>query len=87
MREVVLLGSTGSVGTQALDVAAGNPGRFRVAGIAAGGSDPQALAAQAIGHEVEALAVIKPTVVEDLQLALYAEAQRRGYSRWPCLSR
>jgi 1-deoxy-D-xylulose-5-phosphate reductoisomerase len=80
-RSVLVLGSTGSVGTQALDVAAGNPGRFRVAGIAAGGSDPQALAAQAIGHEVEALAVIKPTVVEDLQFALYAEAQRRGYSR------
>jgi 1-deoxy-D-xylulose-5-phosphate reductoisomerase len=76
-----VLGSTGSVGTQALDVAAGNPGRFRVAGIAAGGSDPQALAAQAIAHEVEAVAVIKPTVVEDLQLALYAEAQRRGYSQ------
>jgi 1-deoxy-D-xylulose-5-phosphate reductoisomerase len=76
-----VLGSTGSIGTQALDVAARNPGLFRIAGIAAGGSDPAALAAQAITHEVEALAVIRPTVVEDLQLALYAEAQRRGYSR------
>jgi 1-deoxy-D-xylulose-5-phosphate reductoisomerase len=76
-----VLGSTGSIGTQALDVAARNPGLFRIAGIAAGGSDPGALAAQAIAHEVEALAVIRPTVVEDLQLALYAEAQRRGYSR------
>jgi len=80
-RSVLVLGSTGSVGTQALDVAARNPGLFRVAGIAAGGSDPQALAAQAIACGAEALAVIKPTVVEDLQLALYAEAQRRGYSR------
>jgi 1-deoxy-D-xylulose-5-phosphate reductoisomerase len=76
-----VLGSTGSIGTQALDVAARNPGLFRIAGVAAGGSDPGALAAQAIAHEVEALAVIRPTVVEDLQLALYAEAQRRGYSR------
>ncbi|WP_158893169.1 1-deoxy-D-xylulose-5-phosphate reductoisomerase [Amycolatopsis anabasis] len=80
-RTVLVLGSTGSIGTQALDVAARNPDLFRIAGIAAGGSDPAALAAQALAHQVDALAVIKPTVVEDLQLALYAEAQQRGYSR------
>ncbi|WP_425458471.1 1-deoxy-D-xylulose-5-phosphate reductoisomerase [Amycolatopsis rhizosphaerae] len=80
-RTVLVLGSTGSIGTQALDVAARNPHLFRVAGIAAGGGDPAALAAQALAHEVEAVAVVKPTVVEDLQLALYAEAQRRGYAR------
>jgi 1-deoxy-D-xylulose-5-phosphate reductoisomerase len=80
-RTVLVLGSTGSIGTQALDVAARNPGLFRAAGIAAGGSDPGALAAQAITHSVDAVAVTRPTVVEDLQLALYAEAQRRGYSR------
>ncbi len=78
---MLVLGSTGSIGTQALDVAARNPDLFRIAGIAAGGSDPAALAAQALAHQVDALAVIKPTVVEDLQLALYAEAQQRGYSR------
>ncbi|MGA6168470.1 1-deoxy-D-xylulose-5-phosphate reductoisomerase [Amycolatopsis magusensis] len=80
-RSLLVLGSTGSIGTQALDVAERNPGLFRVAGLAAGGSDPALLAAQAIAHEVEAIAVIRPTAVEDLQLALYAEAQRRGYSR------
>ncbi|MEV8612795.1 1-deoxy-D-xylulose-5-phosphate reductoisomerase [Amycolatopsis sp. NPDC051373] len=80
-RSVLVLGSTGSVGAQALDVTARNPHLFTVAGIAAGGSDPQALAAQALAHGVEAVAVSRPTVVEDLQLALYAEAQRRGYSR------
>jgi 1-deoxy-D-xylulose-5-phosphate reductoisomerase len=80
-RTVLILGSTGSIGTQALDVASANPDLFDIAGIAAGGSDPQALAAQAIAHEVRAVAVIRPTAVEDLQLALYAEAQRRGYSR------
>lgn len=80
-RTVLVLGSTGSIGTQALDVAARNRGLFRIAGIAAGGSDPGLLAAQALAHEVEAIAVTKPTVVEDLQLALYAEAQRRGYAR------
>ncbi|WP_116048405.1 1-deoxy-D-xylulose-5-phosphate reductoisomerase [Amycolatopsis palatopharyngis] len=80
-RSVLVLGSTGSIGTQALDVAARDPGLFRIAGIAAGGSDPAMLAAQAIAHSVDAVAVTRPTVVEDLQLALYAEAQRRGYSR------
>ncbi|GAA3577952.1 1-deoxy-D-xylulose-5-phosphate reductoisomerase [Amycolatopsis ultiminotia] len=80
-RSVLVLGSTGSVGAQALDVAARNPHLFTVAGIAAGGSDPAALAAQALAHDVTAVAVTKPTVVEDLQLALYAEAQRRGYAK------
>ncbi|RJQ78270.1 1-deoxy-D-xylulose-5-phosphate reductoisomerase [Amycolatopsis panacis] len=80
-RSVLVLGSTGSVGAQALDVAARNPHLFTVAGIAAGGSDPAALAAQALAHQVTAVAVTKPTVVEDLQLALYAEAQRRGYAK------
>ncbi|MDQ2624426.1 MAG: 1-deoxy-D-xylulose-5-phosphate reductoisomerase, partial [Actinomycetota bacterium] len=47
-RSVILLGSTGSVGTQALDVVDRNPGRFRVDGLATGGSDPHALAAQVI---------------------------------------
>ena len=45
-RSVLILGSTGSIGTQALDVIRANPGRFRVTGLAAGGSDPGALAAQ-----------------------------------------
>ncbi|WP_314149776.1 1-deoxy-D-xylulose-5-phosphate reductoisomerase [uncultured Leifsonia sp.] len=35
-RRVVILGSTGSIGTQALDVVAANPDRFRVVGLSAG---------------------------------------------------
>ncbi|WP_298179100.1 1-deoxy-D-xylulose-5-phosphate reductoisomerase [Saccharomonospora sp.] len=80
-RTVLVLGSTGSIGTQALDVTGRNPDLFRVAGLAAGGSDPQALAQQVITHAVEAVAVTRSTVVEDLQLALYTEAQKRGYAR------
>jgi 1-deoxy-D-xylulose-5-phosphate reductoisomerase len=71
-RSVLVLGSTGSIGVQALDVAARNPHLFRVAGIAAGGADPAALAAQALAHGVEAVAVTKATAAEDVQLALYA---------------
>lgn len=80
-RSLILLGSTGSIGTQALDVVRRNPARFRVAGIAAGGADPAAVAAQALEFGVEAVAVARGRVAQDLQLACYAEAQRRGYHR------
>ena len=40
-RDVVILGSTGSVGTQALDVVRAHPDRFRVVGLTAGGSQEQ----------------------------------------------
>lgn len=36
MRRVIILGSTGSIGTQALEVIAANPDRFQVVGLAAG---------------------------------------------------
>jgi len=37
-KDLVILGSTGSIGTQALDLVRTNPDRFRVVGITAGGS-------------------------------------------------
>lgn len=43
---VLVLGSTGSIGTQALDVIAANPDRFEVVGLAAGGGDPDLFARQ-----------------------------------------
>jgi 1-deoxy-D-xylulose-5-phosphate reductoisomerase len=79
MREVVVLGSTGSVGTQALDVIRGNRDRFRIVGLSAGGLQPRLLAEQAIEFGVEVIAVARGTTAQDVQLALYAEAQRRGY--------
>ena len=75
----MLLGSTGSIGTQALDIVRANPDRFRVVALAAGGSDPALLAQQALELAVPVVAVSRSTAIEDLQLALYAEAQRRGY--------
>ena len=76
----MVLGSTGSVGTQALEVIARNPDRFRVRALAAGGGAPALLAAQALEHEVDVVAVSRATAAQDVQLALYAEAQRRGWS-------
>lgn len=80
-RTVTVLGSTGSIGTQALDIVARNPGRFRVTGLAAGGSKPELLARQALDHAVDTIAVDRSTASGDLLLALYAEAQQRGWSK------
>ena len=79
-RRIVILGSTGSIGTQAIDVVKRNPDRFRVVALAAGGKNPRLLAEQALDLGVEAVAVAKGTAAQDVQLELYAEAQRRGYS-------
>ena len=56
-RRVLLLGSTGSIGTQALQVIAANPGRFRVVGLAAGGADIDAVAAQVRATGVRSVAI------------------------------
>ena len=80
-RNVVVLGSTGSVGTQALDVARAHPDALRVVGLSAGGSDPALLAAQALEFGVETVAIARAGGAEDLVLAFYAEAQKRGYDR------
>ncbi|WP_457191072.1 1-deoxy-D-xylulose-5-phosphate reductoisomerase [Nocardioides sp. P5_E3] len=45
-RDIVILGSTGSIGTQALDLVRAHPDRFRVVGLTAGGSNPELFAAQ-----------------------------------------
>ena len=47
-REVTVLGSTGSIGRQAIEVARQNPDRLRITGLAAGGGDVARLADQAL---------------------------------------
>jgi 1-deoxy-D-xylulose-5-phosphate reductoisomerase len=80
-RTVVILGSTGSVGTQALELIGRNRDRFRVLAISAGGDNVTLLARQALEFGVEVVSVAKATVAQDLQLAFYAEAQRKGYAQ------
>ena len=69
-REVVILGSTGSIGTQALDIIRRNPDRFRVVALAAGGADPDALARQAAEFGAAAVAVANPAAAPELRAAL-----------------
>lgn len=80
MRDLVLLGSTGSIGTQAIDIVRRNPERFRVVALGAGGGNVELLAAQALELGVEVVGVARSSAVQDLQLAFYAEAQKRGWS-------
>ena len=68
MRRVIVLGSTGSIGVQALEVIAANPDRFELVGLAAGGNR-EALAAQVVATGVsrtalgvdEAVALVRET--------------------------
>ena len=46
-KRILILGSTGSIGTQALEVIADNPEKFEAVGIAAGGGQPDLLIRQA----------------------------------------
>jgi 1-deoxy-D-xylulose-5-phosphate reductoisomerase len=55
--KTLVLGSTGSIGTQALEVIAANPDRFELVGLAAGGGHPDLLARQRAETGVGNLAV------------------------------
>ncbi|MGU3498156.1 1-deoxy-D-xylulose-5-phosphate reductoisomerase [Mycobacterium sp. C31M] len=69
-QRVLILGSTGSIGTQALEVIAANPDRFEVVGLAAGGGNADLLARQAAETGVTEVAVADP--------AATIEARYRG---------
>ncbi len=64
MREVVILGSTGSIGSQAIDVVSARPERFRVVGLAAGGSSVDRLLEQARALRPSVLAVSDPAAAD-----------------------
>ena len=68
-RDIILLGSTGSIGTQAADIISRNPDRFRLRGIAAGGSNPELLARQALDLGAEVVAVARHDAVPQLRAA------------------
>ena len=74
---VIILGSTGSIGTQGLDVISRHPERFTVTGLAAGGAHIELLAQQAAQFHVSEVAVFDETKVPALQAAL-AQAGAQG---------
>jgi len=58
-RSIVILGSTGSIGTQAIDVVMANPELFRVTAISAAGGNLELLARQAVALGVQAVGVAR----------------------------
>lgn len=67
---VVILGSTGSIGTQGLDVISRHPERFTVTGLAAGGAHVQLLARQVAQFHVPQVAVYDRAAAKPLREAL-----------------
>jgi 1-deoxy-D-xylulose-5-phosphate reductoisomerase len=79
-RTVAVLGSTGSIGTQALEVVRTHPGRFEVVALSAGGNT-DLLARQAVALGVPLVAAARGTA-DELRAALRSHAEdvgRRGY--------
>ena len=74
-RSVALLGSTGSIGTQTLEVVDAAPDRFRVESLCAGGTDLVALAAQVVAHRPNVVGVSRAGVRDELRDLIAA--------RWP----
>ncbi|POX37031.1 1-deoxy-D-xylulose-5-phosphate reductoisomerase [Streptomyces sp. Ru73] len=72
-RDIVILGSTGSIGTQAIDLVLRNPDRFRVTGLSAAGGRVALLAEQARQLRVRTVAVAREDVVPALREALAAQ--------------
>ncbi|MER0100601.1 1-deoxy-D-xylulose-5-phosphate reductoisomerase [Corynebacterium sp. KPL2734] len=71
-QRILILGSTGSIGTQALEVIADNPDKFEVVGIAAGGSHPQQIIEQARSFHLsfDHIAVAQPAAAAEVSAAL-----------------
>jgi 1-deoxy-D-xylulose-5-phosphate reductoisomerase len=65
VRSLAILGSTGSIGTQALDVVRAEAGRYRVAALGAGRATP-ALAAQAREFRPDVVVVADPAAAAEL---------------------
>ena len=73
---VVILGSTGSIGTQGLDVISRHPERFTVVGLAAGGAHIDLLASQAARFRVPQVTVFDASKAKALREALDAAGAR-----------
>jgi 1-deoxy-D-xylulose-5-phosphate reductoisomerase len=72
MRSVTILGSTGSVGTQALDVVRRHPDRFKVVGLSAAGRNQDLLVGQAREFLPPYVAIADETAAADVKEKLGA---------------
>lgn len=85
VREVVLLGSTGSIGTQAIDIVRRNPDRFSIVAIGAGGGNLDLLAEQAVDLGVEAVGIARTDLAGQLGQAIEARLRQLPAARRPTM--
>ena len=69
MKKLIILGSTGSIGTQALDIVRANPDKYEIVGLAAG-SNANLLEKQAREFNVKKVALFDEGAAADLKLRL-----------------
>ncbi len=69
MKAITLLGSTGSIGTQTLDIVDRNPDKFRIVGLAAG-NNVEMLAQQVLKFRPEIVAIGNEAKLPELKAAL-----------------
>ena len=77
MKNVVLLGSTGSIGTSTVKVAEDLPDRIRLVGLAAG-NNADLLLTQTLKHQPEVISLADPAKVAALQGSLGAQTKVYG---------
>ena len=77
---VVILGSTGSIGVQALDIIRRNPELFRVKGLSSSGQKADVFAQQINEFSPEYVGISLGTCAQDVQMRVLAFAQENGFS-------
>jgi 1-deoxy-D-xylulose-5-phosphate reductoisomerase len=69
MKSITLLGSTGSIGTQTLEIVADHPDKFRIVGLAAG-RNIELLSTQIRAFKPEIVAIADPAQLDELRAAI-----------------
>ncbi|MDN5600819.1 MAG: 1-deoxy-D-xylulose-5-phosphate reductoisomerase [Brachybacterium sp.] len=79
-RRLALLGASGSIGTQALDVLTRFPEVARLYGLAVGGTRPALVAEQVLAHRPERVVVSDPARADDVAAAVRRSCRGEGLS-------
>lgn len=79
-RRLALLGSTGSIGTQALDVLQRYPDIAQVHGLAVGGTRPELVAEQVLAHRPEQVVVSDTALADEVEAAVGRACRAAGVS-------
>jgi 1-deoxy-D-xylulose-5-phosphate reductoisomerase len=80
MIKVVILGSTGSIGIQALDIIRRNPDIFRVIGLSSSGRNAELFAQQVNEFSPDYVGISLGTCAQDVQMRILAHAKGNGFS-------